>query len=80
MISLIIFFKSWSTFVSNFCNLTKYARSMGKKKHSVLNGAYYLKAIYRMTIQIRNRNSHLPVSRVLCKCYLSINKLMTNAD
>lgn len=47
-----------------------------EKIYSVLNGAYYLEATYHMTIEIRNRNSHLPVSRVLCKCYLSVNKLV----
>jgi len=47
-----------------------------KKICSVLNGAHYLKATYRMTAEIRNRDSHLPAPRVLCKCYLSINKLL----
>lgn len=67
------FFKIFEYICFEFYNLTKYAKWM-EKIYSVLNGSYYLKAVYRMTIEIRNRNSHLPVSRVLCKCYLSINK------
>lgn len=70
------FWKSSSIFVSDFYNLRNYSGWM-EEINSVLSGAYYIRATYHMSTDIRNRNSHLPVSGVLCKCYLSLNKLVS---
>lgn len=72
----LIFKKSLSIYFFRFLQLKKYSGWM-EEIYSDLNGAYYIKATYHMSTEIRNGNSHLPVSGVLCKCYLSLNKLVS---